>query len=324
MSVKIKTLESQNFIVKSNALVEARYRLSLQESQVILWLLTQIQPEDEDFKSHKLDTTDFAKMLRVDVESRYRELRKVTRQLMQRVMDIQEPDTQDYIQVAWLSSAHYKSKQGHVLLEFSPKLKPYLLQLKSHFTKIDIVDTLKLKSIYAVRVFELLLQYVSVGSRKMNLSDLRAYCGVKPEEYADYFDLKRYVINKARTEINSKTEYDIDYTEIKESRKVVAIEWTIKKKDLEKETSSRRVQALEKELRSESILVESMKEYGYSKIMAKKLIKEHGEDVVKQALKVIDIQVQKGQAKNPKAMLRTAITERWKSDIFKPKKQKKV
>lgn len=230
LNTRIKTIEPQHFVVKSNALVEARYRLSLQESQVILWLLTQIQPDDEDFKPHKLDITDFAKMIGVDVESRYRELRKITRQLMQRVMDIQEPDTRDYIQVAWLSSAHYKSKQGHVLLEFSPKLKPYLLQLKSQFTKIDIVDTLKLKSIYAIRVFELLLQYVSIGLRQISLNELKSYCGIKLEEYADYFDLKRYVINKAKTEINSKTEYQIDYTEIKESRKVVAIEWTIKKK----------------------------------------------------------------------------------------------
>jgi hypothetical protein len=46
---RAKSTESDKFVVKSNDLVEARYRLSLQESHVVLWLLTQINPEDEDF-----------------------------------------------------------------------------------------------------------------------------------------------------------------------------------------------------------------------------------------------------------------------------------
>ena len=52
-------ISSNKFIVKSNFLVEARYRLSLQESHVILWLLTQIQPDDEDFKMHSMQIADF-------------------------------------------------------------------------------------------------------------------------------------------------------------------------------------------------------------------------------------------------------------------------
>lgn len=309
--------ENKKFVVKSNALVEARYRLSLQESQVILWLLTQIRPEDEDFKSHKLDVISFARLVNVDVESKYRELRKITRQLMQRVIEIYQHETQTLLQVSWLSAAFYELKKGCVSLEFSPYLKPYLLQLKSHFTKIEIVDTLKLKSIYAIRIFELLLQYSPIGSRKMNLIDLRSYCGISEKEYSLYADFKRKIIEKARSEINSKTEYKIDYAEIKESRKVVAIEWTIKKRDLEEEKSSHKIQSLRKELRSELALIDSIVEYGYSKILSKKFIKVHGENVVQNAIKAVDIQIEKGQVKNPKAMLRTAIEEKWKPDIYK-------
>lgn len=42
-------------------------------------------------------------------------------------MEIHEPETKEVIQAVWLSSAHYKPKEGCVYLEFSPKLKPYLL-----------------------------------------------------------------------------------------------------------------------------------------------------------------------------------------------------
>lgn len=312
---------SRNFIVKSNALVEARYRLSLQESQVILWLLTQIQPDDEDFKPHKLDIVEFAKLTNVVVDSRYTELRKITRQLMQRVMEIYSPDTKTLLQVSWLSSALFQHKTGCVLLKFDPDLKPYLLQLKNQFTKIEIADTFKLKSIFAIRVFELLLQYVSIGSRQISLNELRAYCGIQKEEYKNYFDLKRYVINKAKIEINAKTEYEIDYREIKESRKVVAIEWTIKKKNLEQEARTQRIKRLEKELRSDSTLIESMHDYGYSKMMARRLLKEHGEEVLRNAIKSTDLYIERHHPRNPKAILWTAITNQWKPNVYTVKKK---
>jgi plasmid replication initiation protein len=311
----------KKFVVKSNALIEARYRLSLQESQVILWLLTQIKPEDEDFKSHELKISDFAALTNVNLKNKYMELRKITKRLMQRVIELNETGTNDFIQAAWLSSAHYKSQKGSVLLEFSPKLKPYLLQLKGHFTKIDIVDTLNLKSTYAIRVFELLLQYLHLGFRKISIDDLRLYCGIEEKEYKNYFDLKRKVIEKAKIEINEKNEYEIDYTPIKESRKIVALEWSIKKKNIFQEEQLQQLSVIQKELRSEAAIIECFMEYGFSKAMAKRLLKDHGKDVIKNALKAVDIQVSKGQAKNPKAMLQTAIQEKWHPNIFKKNKK---
>jgi plasmid replication initiation protein len=317
----VKKLEpnAKNFVVKSNALVEARYRLSLQESQVILWLLTQIHPNDEDFKAHRLDIVEFARLTQVESGNRYSELRRITKQLMQRVMEIYSPEEDKTIQVAWLSSTEYEHKKGFVSLEFSPKLKPYLLQLKGHFTKIDIVDTLKLKSIYAIRIFELLLQYGHIGTREISIADLRAYCGVEKTEYLLYADLKRKAINKAKMEINSKTEYLIDYKEIKESRKVIALEWTIKKKNLQKDQDLKKLTVIQKEIRSEALLVETLMEYGFSKGIAKRLVISHGEEVVKNALKAVNIQMERKQARNPKAMLQTAIQEKWHPEIYKKK-----
>lgn len=64
---------------------------------------------------------------------------------------------------------------------------------------------------------------------------MRAYCGIEEKEYSLYADLKRKVIEKAKIEISAKTEYIINYIEIKKSRKVVAIKWIIQKKDVKTE-----------------------------------------------------------------------------------------
>ena len=312
--------ESNKYVVKSNSLVEARYRLSLQESKIILWLLTQIRHDDEDFKSHQMTISEFSKMIGVEVDNQYGKIREVTKSLMRRVLEIYEPEKNSFLQVSWLSSARYEGKKGIVSLEFSPQLKPYLLKLKSHFTKLDIIDTLNLKSVHAIRVFELLLQYLIIGNRTITLQELRGYCGIREHEYKDYFDIKRKVINRAKTEINTKTEYEIDYQEIKESRKVVAIDWTIKKKRIQPEGTAEKVRQLQKEYRSESVIVDSLVEYGFSRTIAKRFIINNGEDVVSDALKSVNIQVERGQVKNPKAMLQKAIQEKWKPEVYKNKK----
>ena len=317
MQKKKESQPVKDYVVKSNSLVEARYRLSLQESQIILWLLTQIKPDDEDFKSHKLQIKDFADLAQVNAGNRYTELRKITKHLMQRIMEIYEPSMDKLIQVAWLSSAEYKFKEGYVLLEFSPKLKPYLLKLKSHFTKIDLVDTMKLKSVHTIRIFELLLQYLTIGKRKTSIEDLRAWCGIQNDEYEFYKDLRCRVIDRAKTEINAKTDYEIDYQEIKESRKVVALDWTIKKKRIQPEGTAEKVRQLQKEYRSESVIVESLVEYGFSRTIAKRFITNNGEDAVSDALKSVNIQVERGGVKNAKAMLQTAIKEKWKPDVYR-------
>jgi len=290
---RIKQLKSGQFIVKSNTLIEARYRLSIQESYVIFWLLTQISPDDEDFKVHRLRVEDFAEIIQVNVGNRYSELRKITKHLMQRVMEIYSPDEDKTIQVSWLSSTEYEHKKGYVSLRFDPALKPYLLQLSGHFTKIDIVDVLKLKSIHSVRIFELLLQYISIGNRKINIGELRSYCGIEKEEYAGYGMLKRKVIERAKTEINEKTGYEIDYEEIKESRKVAEIKWTIQKKTHFEKAQAEKAELITKELGSKNVLVDELMEYGFSKIAANRILKNNQESNVANAIKAVDLQVHK-------------------------------
>ena len=303
----------RNFIVKSNALIEARYRLSLQESHVILWLLTQIQPDDEDFKPYKLKITEFAKMIGVNADTQYSALQNVTKNLMERVMKIRvsENNPKELLQVAWLSSARYQQDKGCVFLEFSPQLKPYLLQLKSHFTKINIVDTLKFRSIYAVRIYELLTQYAPIKKRDISIDELKEYCGINENEYSLYGHLKVKVIDRAKSEINTKTEYEVNYKEKKESRKVVGLEWNIEKKTHFEKAQGSKIFKIKDEIDSNNP-INSLVKYGISTTQAKKIIKQEEPETITNAIKVVEEQLAKGNVKNPAGMLSEAIKKRWK------------
>lgn len=317
----ITTESKSELVIQHNHLIEAHYRLSLQEKRVILWLLTQIKPNDEDFKLHKLEVREFSNMTGLEAGNQYSKLQEITLNLMKRVMKIYEPYTKSILQMAWLSFAKYHLTKGYIELRFDPALKPYLLKLKSQFTKLTLSDIMQLSSIYAIRVYELLKQYEYISQRKISIKDLYEYCGIAGEEYKKYNNFKSRILERAKKEINAKTDIVIDYIEIKESRKIVAIEWTIKKKNIETEERLKKLAILEKELRSERIIIDDLMEYGFGKTIAKRLVTQHGEDVIRNAIRAVNLQIERGKAKNPKAMLQTAIQEKWHPEKFKSKKR---
>ena len=85
---KRKEEERNELIVQHNNLMEARYRLSLQEKRLVLWLASQVKSTDEDFKEHVLSINEFAKLTGVRKDRLYSDLQTITRRLMQRIISI--------------------------------------------------------------------------------------------------------------------------------------------------------------------------------------------------------------------------------------------
>jgi len=71
-------------IVKSNHMVEASYFLTLQEQRVILYMASQIQPDDEDFKPIKLSISEFNNLVQINNNSQYKEFKEITEKLRTR------------------------------------------------------------------------------------------------------------------------------------------------------------------------------------------------------------------------------------------------
>ncbi|MBF0548720.1 MAG: replication initiation protein, partial [Candidatus Riflebacteria bacterium] len=117
-------------VVKSNKLVEARQRLTIQEQRIILLLISKIRPEDVDFLWYKFQILDLAKFLGLESSKRiYIDVRKAIRKLMKRVITI-DREARD-IDLHWVEAAEYGDK-GYVKICINQVLKPYLLNLKAH------------------------------------------------------------------------------------------------------------------------------------------------------------------------------------------------
>ena len=313
--------KKQEIVVQSNKLIEAHYRLTLQEKRLILWLIKEIDRDDIDFKKYKLQIIHFAEMMQLNAKTQYKEMKQVTKALITRAIEIENSETGATTQMAWLCFAHWEPRKGVCFLEFHPSLKPYLLQLKGQFTQIGFADFLGLSSVYSVRIFELLSQYRSIGKRYTSIEELRAWCGIEKTEYNKYDHLKSRVFNRAKTEINTKTDYEVDYKEIKEGRKIVGLEWKIKHKTHFGQSQSEKAAILEKELRSTSVIIEQLLEYGFTKQASNRFIKNYEEGDIINAIKAVEIYRTKHDVKNAKALVETAIKEKWHPEKYVAKKK---
>ena len=317
---KLKKEDKKNeLIVQHNHLIEARYHLTLQEKRLMCWLASQVKQTDEDFKEHELPIKEFAKLIDVKGDHLYKALDTITHKLMQKIITIRSLKKRGFSKAALLGGAEYYESQGIIKLSFHPYLKPYMLQLKDRFTQINLGDVMGLKSVHAMRIYEVLKQYESIGNREISLIDLRGYCGIE-EKYKKFNDFKKDVLERAKREINNKTDLLISYNEIKTSRKVTSIKFTVNTNSSYKNTEVQKNKFFEKEYRSEAALIESLIEYGFSKGMAKRLLNNNEEGVIKNALRAVHIQIERNHVKNPKAMLQTAIKDKWHPEIFKTKK----
>lgn len=217
------------WVTKANILVEASYRLSLVQQRIVLVMASLVEPDDEDFKWYRLSVKDFLEILGVHSHNHYHEMIAAVHNLMEKVITISSGD-QVVLKTHWINDALYRVGAGYVDVAFSPKLKPFFLHLKSKFTTYKLENVMQLKSFYSIRIYELLKQYQTLGKRTITVNNLKTILGIEPREYKKYGHFKDRVILVAHREINEKTDILFEYREIKLSRKVNELEFTIFKK----------------------------------------------------------------------------------------------
>lgn len=213
-------------VTKANQLNEARYRLTLNEQRLILTVVSMIQPQDEDFKIYKVKVSDFLNLLGLKSKGNYQKLKNTTKNLLSKTLIIQDNPKHE-LQASWFSSVEYN--EGIVTFSFDPRLKPFFIQLKEKFVSYPLSNILNLSSAHSIRIYELLKQYERIGKRKILVDELRGYLGFEKDEYTEYSNLKHRVLKKAQNEIEQKTDISFNYKEIKESRRVVELLFSIRK-----------------------------------------------------------------------------------------------
>lgn len=290
-------------VTHSNSLTEARYSLSVNEQRIVLFMIAQIQPQDDEFKDYVINVTDFTKLLGIRNKNIYADTKKLLHGLLSKVLYV--PNDNGYLMTNWVSSAEYKDKEGIVLLSFDKKLKPYLLMLKEQFTKYKLFTVTQFRSTYSIRLYMLLKQYVSIGVREFDLTELRIILGLEEGKYPLFYEFRRRIINTAQKEFSKKdktgsyiSDINFDLETITHKRKVTRLRFIIKSQV----TSTQIELPLTADKPIPSIILE-YEAYGVDRTLTLTELEKQGEKALYECLKLFKTKLESTKLNNPSGYL---------------------
>lgn len=233
--IYMRTDGKNAMITKGNELIEARYKLTINQQRVLLSLSTQVHQDDEDFTDYVVRVDDLAKMWGIETsQNLYQRIEEAVDELMADKrgsirIEEQRGEKTKVINYRWLTRSEYIKGSGEILLRLDPSVKPFYLQLKNKFTQYHLSSVIRFKSSYSIRIYELLKLKQNMGKggqfwREFTLEELREKLGIEKNIYPKFADFRVWAIQPAIKEINDHSDLSIiqvDY--LKQGRAVSGV-----------------------------------------------------------------------------------------------------
>ena len=231
--IYMRTDNKNHLITKGNELIEARYKLTINQQRVLLSLSTQVRHDDADFKDYIVRVDELAKMWGIETsQNLYQRIEEAIDDLMADKrgsirIEEQRADKTKVINYRWLTRSEYIKGSGEILLRLDPSVKPFYLQLKEKFTQYHLSAVIRFNSSYSIRIYELLKLKQNMGKggqfwREFTLLELREKLGIEQELYPKFADLHRRAIKPALKEINDHSDLAIIQVDYIKQGKAVA------------------------------------------------------------------------------------------------------
>jgi plasmid replication initiation protein len=232
-------MQKVELVVKSNRLIEASYRLGMNEQRIILYAICRCREEQKGlFPDLPVTITAdaFVKQFpSVDKSNVYGQLKDAMNSLYNRSVTIHDTDPATkkarVRETRWISEKAYIDGAGHVQILFTPEVIKYMTRLEAEFTSYQLEKVGNMTSAYAVRIYELLAQHRDIGNRTLNMAWLRGTLQIAPDEYKLTTNFIRKVIEVAVDQINKHSDLTVSYKPVKTGRAITDFAFKIKSKD---------------------------------------------------------------------------------------------
>lgn len=217
-----------NIVVKSNSLIQqSRFSLSTQQQKIILFIISQIEPYDEELKLYTFKITDFCNVCGIEPKGdMYNLIKRQIKSISDKSLWIETEQGETLVR--WIEKPYIDKKSGTIQIKLDEDMKPYLLQLKEKFTEYELIYTLNFKSKYTIRLYEFL--------KSIHYNKLQAYTQTIPIDkfqkvmdstYANFKDFHTRALKPAQKEINAYSDIIFNYELVSDGRRITAIKITV-------------------------------------------------------------------------------------------------
>nr|WP_181716999.1 replication initiation protein RepM [Psychrobacter sp.]QJS05569.1 replication protein, Rep3 superfamily [Psychrobacter sp.] len=228
----------QQMVVKDNSMIGASYSLGVAEQRIIFLAIIEAREQDTLIKAGgllRISALSYAKQFNVEKNTAYKVLREGADGLYEAEFNYSYADKETgklfHARSRFVQKIAYADELGCIELVFAADVVPLITRLEERYTEYELKQVSGLQSEYAIRLYELLIQWRSVGKvPTMSLQELRDKLGVVEGNYKEMSDFKKRVLTLALTQINEHTDIIADYQQTKTGRKVTGFTFTLKQK----------------------------------------------------------------------------------------------
>ena len=227
--------KDMNEVIKTNRLNTVIQNLSLVELRLIQLAIVDCREKQEGLTADKplfISAQRYADCFNVESHTAYEVLKGIEKTLFDRRFTFIN-ERQNEVKSRWISQVEYHKGEGGISIIFTPAVVREITRIDGYetaFTKFLLEQTASLNSVYSVRLYELLKQWLEAKKASFELELLRGQLGLGVNDYVRMSDFKKRVLDLAVNEINEKTDLKVSYTNIKQGRKIVGFNFKILEK----------------------------------------------------------------------------------------------
>lgn len=224
-------------VVKDNALINASYNLDVSEQRLILLSIVRARETGQGITSDsrlQIHASDYMKQFNVDKSAAYEVLKSAVDNLFNRYFSYKyhnDDGTEFVVKSRWVSRVAYATNEAILEITFASDVVPLITRLEKHFTSYQLKQVSQLTSKYAIRIYELLIAWRSVGKCYFDIGDFRDSLGLGVNEYPAMNNFKNRVLEPALKQINEFTDIQAEYLQHKSGRTITGFEFKFKLKN---------------------------------------------------------------------------------------------
>ena len=200
----------------ANSLIRGQQTMTIQESKLLYITISQIVKQDKDLKTYTTTIPQLAKFLDVSPKNLYRDIDKLTDNLMKRFVKVKQCSDK-WKKFMWVSFCEFDN--GQITIKLSDEIKPYVLELNKYYSQYLLGTLISFKSFYTSRMYQILLcdmreKNVSEIEIKYSIEELRGLFVIDSNKYKRPYNLISKTVEVARNELMNTPTANIIITDI--------------------------------------------------------------------------------------------------------------
>jgi len=233
--IEVDAVEAgSRWVTMSNALIRSAQGLTLAEKRLMMCAVSKLDsvrvPRNGECPVVKITALEYAEAFHLDPATAYEQLQSGAKNLYTRSINFFEPAYKRNGKpllvtktMRWVGQVDYHKKEGWLELHFWYAVVSHLMGLRKQFTSYQLEQASALRSIYSVRLLELLMRFKCTGRAEFSIEDFCQSMEATEKQKLDFGKIRTKIIEPAVKELAKKDGFLIQWESINAGRKVTGL-----------------------------------------------------------------------------------------------------